>query len=150
MNWAKILWLALFAVFLFAAASTVSLVSLWFALGALAALVISFLGGELWLQGLVFVVVSVVLLFSLRPLARKYFTPKLTRTNVDAVVGTEGIVTEDVDNVAAQGRVKLGSMEWSARSVTGQNIPKGTLVKVQRIEGVKAFVAPAAVSAEVK
>ena len=79
---------------------------------------------------------------SLRPLARKYFTPKITRTNVDGVLGTTGLVTVPIDNISAAGQVKLGAMEWTARSTSGQPIEAGTLVKVDKIEGVKAFVSP--------
>ena len=149
MNWASILWLVLFVGFLLAEGLSVMVISLWFAAGALAALLVNLLGGELWLQVLVFVVTSVVLLISLRPLAKKYFTPRIARTNVDAVLDQEGVVIEEIDNVCARGRVKIAAMEWSARSTTGQSIPAGTLVKVDKIEGVKAFVSPVKVEAEV-
>lgn len=142
------LWLALMVVFLFVEAGTVALVSAWFAAGALAALIAALLGAEIWLQITVFLAVSVALLASLRPLVRKYFKPRLVRTNVDSLIGSEGYVTADIDNIAAVGQVKLGAMEWTARSSTGENIPKGTLVKVERIEGVKAFVTPVKVTAE--
>ena len=85
--------------------------------------------------------VSATLLAALWPFTRKMLNPKLAKTNVDAVVGQQGHVTEDIDNIDATGQVKLGGMYWSARSASGQQIPKGTLVQVERIEGVKAFVA---------
>ena len=144
-----LIWLGLVVLFLIIEAATVTMVSLWFAGGALAALAISALGGGLLLQMLAFILVSTALLALLRPLARKHFTPKLTKTNVDSVIGTEGYVTADIDNVAATGTVKLGAMEWTARSVTGEKISTGTLVKVEKIEGVKAFVLPVEVPAEV-
>lgn len=144
MNWAACIWLILLVVFLVVEASTVTMVSLWFAAGAIAAMVISLLNGAVWLQILAFLAVSAVLLTALRPLVRKHFTPKLKATNVDAVIGTKGLVTVTIDNVSAAGQVKLGSMEWSARSETGEPIPEGTLVKVDRIEGVKVFVTPVA------
>ena len=144
-----ILWLGLVVLFLAVEAATVTMVSLWFAGGALAALVVSLLGGGFLLQMIAFLVVSTALLALLRPLARKHFTPKLTRTNVDSVIGMEGYVTADIDNVAATGTVKLGAMEWTARSVSGEKISTGTLVKVEKIEGVKAFVSPVEVPAEV-
>ena len=75
--------------------------------------------------------------------------PKITATNVDSMVGTQGYVTEDIDNVAAHGHVKLGGMEWTARSTTGDPIGKDTLVRVDRIEGVKAFVTPVEVPVKV-
>ena len=137
-----ILWLGLMVLFLIMEANTVSLVSIWFAFGALVALITSLLGGQIWLQAVLFFVVSATLLACLRPVAKKYFKPKLTKTNVDAVIGTQGYITETVDNLNGKGNVKLGAMEWSARSADGNIIPAGTLVKVDRIEGVKAFVTP--------
>ena len=144
-----ILWLGLMVLFLAVEAATVTMVSLWFAGGALAALAISLLGGGFAWQIGAFIIVSTALLALLRPIARKHFTPKLTRTNVDSIIGTEGYVTGDIDNVAATGTVKLGAMEWTARSVSGEKISTGTLVKVEKIEGVKAFVTPVEVPAEV-
>ena len=144
----QFLWLALMVVFLATEAGTVTLISAWFAAGALAALIAAFLGAEIWLQVTVFFVVSVALLICLRPLARKYLKPRIVRTNVDSLTGSAGYVTADIDNIAAVGQVKLGAMEWTARSSSGENIPKGTLVKVEQIEGVKAFVAPVKVTAE--
>lgn len=144
-----IIWLVLMVVFLIAESQSVTMVSLWFAAGALGALIAELCGAELWLQIVIFFAVSIVLLASLRPIARKYFTPKITKTNVDSIVGQTGLVTADIDNISAHGQVKLGAMEWTARSTSGENIPQGTLVKVDKIEGVKAFVTPIAEKAEV-
>ena len=144
-----ILWLGLMVLFLVIEAATVTMVSLWFAGGALAALIIAVLEGSFALQIIAFALVSTVMLALLRPIARKHFTPKLTRTNVDSIIGTEGYVTGDIDNVAATGTVKLGAMEWTARSATGEKISTGTLVKVEKIEGVKVFVTPVEVPAKV-
>ena len=142
MNWMAIFWFVLLVVFLIAEAATVTMISLWFATGALAAMAVSLLGAGTWLQVGMFFVVSAVMLTALRPLARKYFTPKLTKTNVDSVIGAQGLVTAAIDNVSAQGQVKLGAMEWTARSVSGEPIAKGTRVRVEKVEGVKVFVAP--------
>ena len=144
-----IVWLALMVVFLVAEAQTVSLISLWFASGALVALLASLLHAPVWLQVLLFFAVSASLLACLRPIARKHFTPKLSKTNVDAIIGSRGYVTADIDNVSATGSVKLGAMEWTARSTTGCIIPKGTLVQVDKIEGVKVFVTAVEIPAEV-
>ena len=148
MNWTAFLWLGLTVLLLVVEASTVTLVSLWFAAGALAALVVSLLGGPLWLQIMAFLAVSVVTLTALRPLTRKFFTPKLTPTNIDSVIGSVGLVTAPIDNLTAAGQVKLGGMEWTARSTTGDPIAVGTKVTVDRIEGVKVFVTPAEKSVE--
>ena len=149
MHWASILWLVLLVAFLAAEAATVSMVSLWFAVSALVALLVALLGGPGWLQGTLFLVISAVLLALLRPIVRRYISPRITATNVDSVIGSTGLVTAAIDNVSAAGQVKLGAMEWTARSTAGQPIPVGTLVKVDRIEGVKAFVSPAEVPANV-
>ena len=149
MDLVAILWLVLLVVFLIVEASTVTIVSLWFAAGALTALIASLLGAALWLQVLLFLAVSAGLLIALRPLVRKFIHPKLTATNVDSVIGSVGLVTASVENVSAAGQVKLNGMEWTARSTTGEPIPTGTLVKVDRIEGVKVFVTPVEVPANV-
>lgn len=144
-----IIWLVLMIAFLIAEAATVVTISLWFAGGALVALVASLLGAPLWLQVALFFLVSAALLGSLRGMVKKHFTPKLERTNVDAIIGSSGYVTAEIDNIKATGTVKLGAMEWSARSTAGAPIAVGTLVKVDKIEGVKVFVTPAEVPAEV-
>ena len=146
MNWAAIVWFALMVVFIILEANTVTLVSAWFAAGALAALIASLLDAQLWLQMVLFFVVSILLLLSLRPITKKHFTPKLTKTNLDSVIGSFGIVTATIDNVMATGQVKLGAMEWTARSSSGEVIPQGTRIKVDRIEGVKVYVTPAEVT----
>ena len=148
MNWAACFWLVLTILLLAAEASTVTLISLWFAAGALTAMVISFFG-PIWLQITAFLAVSVVLLTALRPLVRKYITPKVTKTNIDSIIGSAGLVTAPIDNLTATGQVKLNGMEWSARSTTGEVIEAGTKVTVDRIEGVKVFVTPAEIPANV-
>lgn len=141
MNTAAYIWFSLMVVFLIAeGACPFHLVSVWFAVGAVAAVVVSLLGGAVWLQIAVFLVVSGVLLIALWPITRKLLKPKVVKTNVDALVDSQGYVTADIDNLNATGQVKLGAMEWTARSTTGNPITAGTLVKVDRIEGAKAFV----------
>lgn len=132
MKSAAFFWLVLLVVFLIAeAACPIHLVSIWFALGA-----------PVWLQITLFVVVSGVLLALLWPLAKKFLNSKVTATNVDSVVGSVGRVTADIDNVEARGQVKLGGMEWTARSTSGDPISVGTEVRVDRVEGVKVYVTP--------
>lgn len=150
MNWDVIIWFGLFLAFIVVEASCpFHLVSIWFAAGSLVAIVVSLLGGPVWLQVALFLVVSCLLLVLLWPLIKKFINPKLTKTNVDAIVDSQGIVTAAIDNVLAAGRVKLGGMEWTARSTTGDPIPEGTLVRVDKVEGVKVFVTPAAEAAKV-
>ena len=145
-----ITWLSLVVGFLIVeAACPIHLVSIWFAAGSLVALIAQRLNAPLWLQVTLFVIVSGALLASLWPLTKKFLKPGLTATNVDSVIGSSGLVTAAIDNVAASGQVKLGAMEWTARSTSGAPISKGTLVRVDRIEGVKVFVSPAEVPAKV-
>ena len=140
------LWAGLAVAFLVLEGCTVAMVSLWFAIGAAAALILSLLGAAFWLQVLGFLAVSGLLLALLRPMMRKYV--KTTKTNVDSVLGTEGLVTESIDNVAYQGQVKLGAMTWTARSTSGAPISTGTQVVVDRVEGVKLFVSPAKIPSD--
>ena len=144
-----ILWFVLAVVFLMIEGGTVMLVSVWFAAGSLVAMLAALLSAPFWLQLILFLGVSAGLLALLRPMVRKYLKPKITATNVDAVVGSQGYVTETVDNLAATGQVKLGSMPWTARSTDGSPIEAGTLVRVDRVEGVKAFVTPVRETANV-
>lgn len=142
----EVTWFILLTVFLIFEAITVNLVSVWFAAGSLAALAAGALHAPVWLQVLLFVVISALLLCLLRPFVKKYVKPKV-KTNVDAIVGSTCRVTADIDNIAAQGQVKINGMEWSARSLEDAKIPVGTLVRVERVEGVKVYVVPAEVTA---
>lgn len=143
MDLVAIVWMGLLLLFLVVeAACPVHLVSIWFAAGSLVALIVYMLGGPMWLQITLFLLVSCLLLVSLWPLSKNFLTPKLAATNIDSVIGSTGLVTVAVDNVKAEGQAKLGAMVWTARSTTGAVIPAGTMVKVDRIEGVKVFVTP--------
>ena len=149
MNWAAIIWLVLMIVCLMIEGATVTLVSIWFAAGALVALILSLLSVPFHLQVIVFAVVSCGLLALLRPLVQKYLKPKIVKTNVDSVIGSTGTVTISINNIAAVGQVKLGAMIWTARSTTGESIPEGTVIRVDRVEGVKVYVSVAEIPAEV-
>ena len=139
------LWFALLVIFIVVEAVTVNMVSAWFAIGSLAALAAALAGGKMWLQVAAFLVVSAVALALLRPMAKKYFTPRLTRTNVDALTGKTCLCITAIDNLAGCGQVKIGDVEWSARSVSGEPISVGTQVKIDRVEGVKVYVTPISV-----
>ena len=149
MNWQAYVWLFLLVVFLVVEASTVTMVSLWFAAGAVAALLMDLMGAGWGVQIAAFLAVSAILLSALRPMVRKHFTPRLTKTNVDSVIGSQGLVTRTIDNLTAAGQVKLNGMEWTARSTSGEPIEAGTRVRVDRIEGVKVFVSPVEAAAAV-
>ena len=134
------IWLGALVLFLILEGQTAAVVSLWFAAGSLAAMIAAVCGAELWLQAVLFVLVSCILLGCLRPFARRLLKPGIVKTNADALVGTTGYLLEEADNLRGTGRIKLGGVEWTARSATDGVIPMGSLVKVERIEGVKVFV----------
>lgn len=136
----QIVWLALLLIFAAAEAATVGLTSVWFAIGSLGALVCALLGGSIWLQIGIFIVLSVVCLVALRPLAKKYLNSKVEATNADRVIGQEARVTQDIDNIRGVGAVTIGGIPWTARSEHDTLIPAGTMVRVLRIEGVKVMV----------
>ncbi len=138
----SVVWLILLILFALVEAATVGLVSVWFAAGALVALLATFFTANIWLQIGLFALVSAVALVLLRPLSKKYVSPKAVATNADRVLGREAVVTEEIDNLTAAGAVKVLGTEWTARSTTGQAIPAGETVLVDRIEGVKLFVTP--------
>ena len=134
-------WIAACAVFVVVEALTTGLASIWFALGAAAAFLVSFVAvSTVWLQTGVFVLVSLFSMVLIRPLARKYLTPKKEATNADRVIGQSAVVTQAIDNVEGKGMVKIAGQIWSARSEHDAPIPEGAEVKVLRIEGVKVFV----------
>ena len=142
MNWWALFWLAMFMIFLLLETSTTAVISIWFAAGALVAMLVSLFVANGWIQTVVFLAVSIVLLLLFRSVVRKYFSQKAVATNVDSIIGTNCCVTASIDNLAATGQIKLGAMYWTARSTDNTVIPEGTVVRVDRIEGVKVFVSP--------
>jgi len=134
-------WLAVALVLAILEAMTTNLVSMWFVGGAVGAFITVLLGGGVLAQLIVFTVVSAALLAAMRPLIKKRMIVKNPiKTNVNRVIGTTGIVTEPIDNLRAVGAVRLGGVEWTARSADGAPIGKDAEVRVLRIEGVKAIV----------
>ncbi len=144
----ELIWFALLILFVIAEAATVAMVSAWFAIGALVALIAALLGAKLWLQVVLFFLSSGIALALLRPIAKKHFNAKVTPTNVDALWGKTCVVITDIDNVAGSGQIRVGDVEWTARSSADEKIPAGTQVRIDRVEGVKVYVTP--VMAEVK
>ena len=136
-----ILWLAIMIIMLIVEGIVPGLVSIWFAIGALAAMISALCGSPLWLQAVWFIAVSLASLCLTRPLVKKYVNPKIQPTNADALIGKEGIVTENIDNIAGEGAVKISGQVWTARSVDDSiKIPQGQIVVVKEIQGVKLIV----------
>lgn len=136
----ELIWMGLLIVFGAGEAITVGLTSIWFAAGALAALICSMAGGNMALQIILFFVVSALSIAAFRPIAQKYIYNKVEPTNIDSIIGREVLVTEKISNLQAAGAVSISGLTWSARSADNADIPSGTLVRILRIEGVKVFV----------
>ena len=134
-------WLITFVVLLIVEGIIPGLVSIWFAAGALVTLLLSLFVDTVWIQILVFLVVSMLLLALTRPLAMKYVNSRVTPTNADRIVGTDCVVTEEIDNLQGTGAVMADGKEWTARMDNRDGkAPKGSVVKVLRIEGVRLIV----------
>ena len=135
-------WLILLVVLVTGEAITVGLTFIWFAVGAMGGLLTAVLGGAVWLQIVVFLALSALSLVLVRPAASKLLTPGLSPTNADRVISQIALVTEEIDNIAETGQVKLFGQVWTARSENGETIPAQSRVRILRIEGVKVFVKP--------
>ena len=135
-------WLMAFIILVVMEFLTMGLTTIWFAIGALTAFFASLFGASFWIQIILFLVVSLVVLVVYRPLAVKYVNSKRTKTNVDDLVGKEAKVTEKIDNLNQTGRVVLNGMDWSARTTIGGTIDVDTIVKVIEVKGVKLIVEP--------
>lgn len=134
-------WVVLIIVFLLVEGAVPGLVSIWFALGALSALIAALLGAQLWLQVVWFIVISVVALAATRPLAKKYVNSRTQATNADMLIGQECVVTEKVDQLAGTGAVSVSGKVWTARCAdSGTILEEGTVAVVERIEGVKLII----------
>ena len=133
-------WLIITVILIAVEIVTLGLTSIWFAGGALIAGLISLTGVHWLVQILVFAVASTILFVFTRPIATKHFMKNIEKTNVDSLIGKEGVVKQDIDNIEAKGVVKLNGMDWTARSVDGTKIPAGDTVLVDSIDGVKLMV----------
>jgi len=137
----SVFWLIAMVVLLVIEAVVPGLISIWFALGALAALISALFHAPIWLQIVWFVAVSVIALVLTRPLVRKYVNGRITPTNADMVIGKDAVVTEAIDNLHARGAVLLDGKTWTARmDREDENAQTGETVRVLRIEGVKLIV----------
>ena len=135
-----VFWLICFIGLLAVEFMTQALTTIWFCAGAIVAMIVSFIGAPFWLQLILFVAVSLVVLLFYRPLAIKYVNSKRIRTNVDELVGKDARVCERIDNNAGKGRVILNGVDWAARSLDGYVIEEQEMVTVREIQGVKAIV----------
>ena len=135
-----IVWTAAIILFGVVEAATAGLVSIWFVAGALVALVAAFVDASLFIQIILFLVVSAAALALTRPMLRKITNANAVPTNADRVLGEIAKVTETIDNENYAGAVYIDGKTWSARSADDTRIPAGTRVRIESLEGVKLFV----------
>ncbi|MDR1927292.1 MAG: NfeD family protein [Oscillospiraceae bacterium] len=143
-----IVWLALMVGCLILESVSLQLFSVWFAIGAFAALISYLFRAPEVAQIAIFIVVSGVALAATRPLVKKLLLKKVEPTNADRSIGKEGVVLEEINNTGGAGQVKLEGVVWTARSVSGEVIPAGALVKAEAIQGVKLMVSRVEQTAE--
>lgn len=138
-----VVWLIAMIVLLVVEGLVPGLISIWFALGALAALVSALLHAPLWLQIVWFLAVSIIALALTRPLAKKYINARTQPTNADMMIGKECVVRESIDNVLGTGAVSVDGKVWTARTESDDTkAQEGSRAVVVRIEGVKLIVKP--------
>lgn len=136
-----ILWIALIIVFMAVEIATVGLTAIWFAGGALVALLVQLLGLNIYWQIIFFIAASAILMTVTRPWALKYFKPRLVKTNYETVVGESVCLTETVDNIKGTGTAVYKGQEWTARAYeNGKTFEAGTIVAVKEIRGVTLYV----------
>lgn len=136
----SIAWLILLAFLIFVEIITLGLTTIWFAGGALVAFIVSLFYDNLLLESILFLAISLALLFFTRPIVKRYFNSTRVKTNYAAVIGKEALVTTTIDNINAIGMAVVDGQEWTARSVNQEVIDKGTKVIVESISGVKLIV----------
>ena len=141
MNNMVIFWLVLVIIAIAVEVLTLGLTSIWFAGGALVALLLGLFNLPVVLQVAVFVIVSLILLVFTRPIAVKYFNKDRVKTNVESLIGRQAIVISEIDNIQAIGQVTVGGQEWSARSADDKKqFQVGEVVEIVAINGVKLIV----------
>ena len=136
-----VFWLIAAGVFLIIEMATIGFLVFWLGIGALLAMVTSFITDSILIQVIVFVVTSTLLLIFTRPLVNKFIkVPKETVTNAYSIIGKKAIVVKEINNIEGDGQIKVDGEVWSAKSNTDEVISKETEVQIVEIDGVKAVV----------
>ena len=135
-----IVWLLIAVLLGVIEAVTVSLVSIWFAIGALVAIIPAYFGVPIWGQILVFLAASAIAFAFTKRFFKDIVKVKKQPTNFDSLIGTDGIVTTEINNLEGNGKVYISGLTWSAKAADGKNIPEGAVVVARKIEGVKLVV----------
>lgn len=136
-----IFWLGAFGVLLLIEILTLGLTTIWFAVRALAAFLLTLVNASLAIQIVVFIIVSMVMLIFTRPIMTKYLNKKTTKTNAESLVGRRARVLIPINNLKSEGQVMVNGMEWTARSTKDEvTFQKDEMVHIVGISGVKLIV----------
>lgn len=136
-----LIWLGIVALFLVIEAATVGLTTIWFAGGALIAAIAAWVGAGEAVQWILFIAVSLVLLIFTRPVAVRYMNKDVEKTNVERLMGQKAVVIQEIDNLNQTGLVRVGDVEWMARTKSDDvQIPEKAVVVIKEVQGVKLIV----------
>ena len=135
-----LVWLILAVILGVAEAVTISLISIWFAIGAVAAIIPAYFGIPIWGQILVFLAVSAIAFAFTKRFFKDVVKVKKQPTNSDSLIGSDGIVTAEINNLEGKGKVYISGLTWSAKSENGETIPEGAVVTAKKISGATLVV----------
>lgn len=135
-----IFWLITLVILVVIELATMGLTTIWFAGGSLVSVFVAMAGGKPWLQIVIFLLVSGILLIFTRPIAVRYFNRERVKTNSESLIGEQAVVTSEINNLLGTGAASVGGIEWTARALGDEIIPKDAVVIVEEIQGVKLIV----------
>ncbi len=138
MSW--YIWLIIAGLFIIIETFTSGFLIFWFGIGALVSMIISIFIEDIFIQTIIFIISSVILIFATKPFVKKFTNSKTISTNINSLIGKTGIVVKEIDNLASIGQVKVNGELWSAKSIDNQIISENTKVEIIKIDGVKLIV----------
>lgn len=138
MSW--YIWLIIAGLFIIIETFTSGFLIFWFGIGALVSMIISIFIEDIFIQTIIFIISSVILIFTTKPFVKKFTNSQTISTNINSLIGKTGIVVKEIDNLASVGQVKVNGELWSAKSIDNQIISENTKVEIIKIDGVKLIV----------
>lgn len=135
-----IVWLILAVVLAIIELLSLNLTTIWFGLAALISFFVALSGLNVLVQIIAFLITSILLLIFTKPFVKKYLRVGSEKTNVDSLIGKEALVKEDINNIESRGIAYINGQMWSARNIVDEIIPAGTIVIIEKIEGVKLII----------
>ena len=145
-----IFWLIAAGIFFIIEMATIGFLVFWLGIGALLAMLTSFITDSILIQSIVFIISSTLLLIFTRPLVDKFIKiPKEIKTNAYSIIGKKGIVISKINNIEGNGQIKVDGEVWSAKSLTDEDIPENSEVEIVEIDGVKTVVKKVTENSEV-